>query len=213
MSQKIIEQIGRSQRISIINLLKRSGGIAVSAMADKLGMSYMGVKQHCIALHREGFLMTRRAPNLTGRIGRPELNYLLTEKALELFPEAANPVTVGILEAANSLFGATAAEKLLFKLFQKETDRLAGKIKGETTAERAKSLAKIRDAEGYISDVISEKGSKKIVERHSPIMDLLELYPNIAKMEEEMFRKLLRTDVKRSEKKEGGQFSAEFTLG
>ncbi|MEO7931547.1 MAG: hypothetical protein ABIT76_00165 [Chthoniobacterales bacterium] len=212
MNQKIIQQIGRSQRISIINLLKRSEGMAVARMSEKLGMSYMGVKQHCLSLHRQGYLTTKRAPHSTGRIGRPELFYMLTPKSLELFPQAANPFTVALLEAATSLYGATAAEKLLFKLYQAETARHEAKIKGETPAERAKSLAKLRDADGYLSELVTEGGTKKIVEHHSPLMDLLEVYPSIANMEEEMFRKLLRTDVKRTVKKEAGQFMAEYTL-
>ena len=212
MNQKIIQQIGRSQRIGIINLLKRSDGMAVASMADKLGMSYMGVKQHCLALHREGYLTTKRSPNTNGRIGRPELYYLLTQKSMELFPEAANPITLSILDAANTLFGGTAAEKLLFRLFQNEAVRLEPKIKGETASERAKSLAKTRDAEGYLSEFSNGDDGKKIVEHHSPLMDLLVAYPNIAKMEEELFRKLLRTDVKRTSKKDAGQFTAEFVL-
>lgn len=212
MNQKIIQQIGRSQRISIINLLKRSEGMAVANMSQKLGMSYMGVKQHCLSLHRQGYLTTKRAPQATGRIGRPELYYLLTQKSIELFPQAANPFTVAILEAANSLFGAAAAEKLLFKLFQAETVRHESKIKGDTPVERAKSLVKLRDAEGYLSDLVTEGDEKKIVEHHSPIMDLLGIYPNIAKMEEEMFRKILRTEVKRTSKKDVGQFVAEFVM-
>lgn len=213
MNQKIIQQIGRSQRISIINLLKRSDGMAVARMSEKLGMSYMGVKQHCLSLHRQGYLTTKRAPQSTGRIGRPELFYMLTPKAMDLFPEAANPYTLALLEAANSLYGATAAEKLLFKLYQGETARHEAKIKGETTAERTKSFVKLRDADGYLCELVNEGGIKKIVEHHSPVMDLLDVYPNIGKMEEEMFRKLLRTEVKRTAKKEAGQFVAEFTLG
>jgi predicted ArsR family transcriptional regulator len=212
MNQKIIQQIGRSQRIGIINLLKRSEGMAVAAMAEKLDMSYMGVKQHCLSLHRQGYLTTKRAPQSTGRIGRPELFYILTQKSLELFPEAANPFTISVLEAASALFGATAGEKLLFKHFQNETTRLEGKVKGETPLDRAKSLAKLRDAEGYYSELVSEGRTKKILEHHSPIMDLLGAYPVIAKMEEDMFRKILRTEVKRTVKKESGQYQAEFTL-
>ena len=212
MNQKIIHQIGRSQRISIINLLKRSEGMAVARMSEKLGMSYMGVKQHCLSLHRQGYLTTKRAPHSTGRIGRPELFYMLTPKSMELFPQVNNPFTIAILDATNSLYGTSAGEKVLFKVYQAELARHEAKIKGETPTERGKSLAKLRDADGYLSEWVVEGSVKKIVEHHSPIMDLLEAYPNIGKMEEEMFRKLLRTDVKRTLKKEAGQFMAEFTL-
>jgi len=210
MNQKIIQQIGRSQRIGIINLLKRSEGLAVAAMSEKLGMSYMGIKQHCLSLHRQGYLTTKRAPQGTGKIGRPELLYLLTPKAYDLFEQAANPVTLGVLEAALSLYGAAAAEKLLYKWFQTETLRYDSKTKGETPGERARSFAKIRDAEGFLSEFVQIGNERKILEHHSPIQDILENYPATEKMEEELFRKVLRISGKRTSKKEAGQFRVEY---
>ena len=42
--QRLISQIGRSQRLSIVNLLKRSQGLTVREMADRLGHELHGCK-------------------------------------------------------------------------------------------------------------------------------------------------------------------------
>src|SRR5690242_810890 len=53
-------ELGRSQRLRIIHLLKKTQGLAIGELAGRLDLSYMGVKQHCEELERQGFLDTRR---------------------------------------------------------------------------------------------------------------------------------------------------------
>jgi DNA-binding transcriptional ArsR family regulator len=95
-------ELGRSQRLRIIHMLKKTQGLAIGELASRLDLSYMGVKQHCEELERQGFLDTRRRPK---PIGRPEIVYRLTAKASSFFPAAANPATIKILEAARQLYG------------------------------------------------------------------------------------------------------------
>ena len=54
MNQRLIAEIGKSQRLRVVNRLKRTQGLSVRELAAALGMSYMGVKQHCIELERRG---------------------------------------------------------------------------------------------------------------------------------------------------------------
>ena len=54
MNQRLISEIGRTQRLDIINSLKRTKGMSVNELVEKMGMSYMGIKEHCITLHRDG---------------------------------------------------------------------------------------------------------------------------------------------------------------
>ena len=67
MNQRLISEIGRTQRLDIINSLKRTKGMSVNELVDKMGMSYMGIKQHCITLHRDGYLDTWRRPQKNGQ--------------------------------------------------------------------------------------------------------------------------------------------------
>ena len=79
---KLLRDIARPQWLDIMRHLKRSSGLSVNELAGKLGMSYMGVKQHCVELEKRGYLDTWRRPKA---IGRPEKVYRLTEKADPLF--------------------------------------------------------------------------------------------------------------------------------
>jgi predicted ArsR family transcriptional regulator len=209
MNQKLIAEIGKSQRLEIINRLKRTQGLSVTELAEQLGMSYMGIKQHCVDLDKEGYLDTwRRAKG----IGRPELIYRLTERAHELFPTASNGMTITLLENAKALFGPSAPEKLLFSVFQRKAEAYQVKVRGGTIAERAGKLARVRDSEGHMADMEQDTAYIRIVEHHCPINDLLKAFPIIARLEAELFTRVLGTAVQREEAHASGLYRCVFTL-
>ena len=175
-------------------------------------MSYMGVKGICLDLHKRGLLDTWRQPT---KVGRPLLLYRLTERAHDLFPTTSNEMTIHLLEAAQKLYGPSAAEKLLLTLFQRQTEQYAKRLNGDTVAERAKWLARLRDHDGCMSEFEQDESSGvlRIVEHHSPILDLLRAFPLVAKLEADMFQRLLGTAVRREETNASGLFRATFSFG
>jgi predicted ArsR family transcriptional regulator len=208
MNQKLITQIGKSQRIKIINALKRTQGLPVGELAARLEMSYMGVKQHCLSLHADGFLDVWRRPV---PVGRPEMLYRLTVRAHELFPTTSNQTTIELLNASAKLFGASAPEKLLFLIFQQKTEGYLSRLKGETLLEKAECLARVRDVDGYMADLETE-GGLRIVEHHSPMRDLVQAFPTVTRLETELFQRLLRVPVEREEKTASGLYCSIFHI-
>ncbi len=210
MKQRLIQQVGRSARLRALNELKRTQGMCVRDLAERMGMSYMGVKGICLDLQKRGLLDTWRTPQ---KIGRPQLYYRLTQRAHDLFPTESNALTIHLLEAAQKLYGGTAADKLLLVVFQRQTEHYATKLCGENLFERARSLARLRDLDGYMSDCEQdESGALRIVEHHSPILELLRAYPLVAKLETDLFQRLLGVSVQREERVASGLYRATFTL-
>jgi predicted ArsR family transcriptional regulator len=209
MNQKLIAEIGKSQRLQILNKLKRTQGLSVTELAGQIGMSYMGVKQHCIELHKGGYLDTWRHAK---PVGRPEMLYRLTQRAHELFPTASNAMTIELLHASRQLYGPAAAEKLLFNVFQAKTADYLARIKGETLSARAAWLARQRDQEGYMAG-IEEDAGVRIVEHHSPVLDLLRAFPIVARLEAEMFQRVMKAGVRREENSVSGLFCCTYFIG
>jgi predicted ArsR family transcriptional regulator len=208
MNQRLIAEIGRTQRLAIINSLKRTRGMSVNELVDKMGMSYMGIKQHCLTLQRDGYLDTWRRPQ---RMGRPEMVYRLTRRSHDLFQADSNQLTLDLLKSAQEIYGANAPEKLLYNVFEKNTKALKAKVKGETVIERAKWLARFRDVEGHMAQFKNDgEGGPHILECHSPIINMLERYPIIARLEQEMFEKILRTPVRRQMIHNSGLYECAF---
>lgn len=210
MNQRLISEIGKSQRLQIINRLKRTEGMSVKELATALGMSYMGIKQHCLDLEKAGYLDHWRRPQL---VGRPEMLYRLTRRTEELFPLATNGLSLEVLEASRRLFGPQAADKLLFSVYQNKTNAYRGRLKGETLEERAKWLARLRDHEGYMAELQKSGDALAIAEFHSPVFGLLREYPVVARLEEKMFEDLLGAAVRREERTRSGLYQCRFLLG
>jgi len=208
MNQRLIAEIGRTQRLEILNSLKRTRGMSVNELVGKMKMSYMGIKQHCLTLHRDGYLDTWRRPQ---RMGRPEMVYRLTRRSHDLFQADSNQFTFDLLKSAQGIYGTNAPEKLLYNVFEKKTAALKTKAKGNTVAERAKWLARFRDGEGYMTQLVTgDEGGPKILECHSPIMNLLERYPIIARLEQDMFEAVLGTPVRREIIRNSGLYECAF---
>ena len=209
MNQQLLAEIGRTQRLEILNSLKRSKGMSVNELVRKMKMSYMGIKQHCLTLQRDGYLDTWRRPQ---KMGRPEMVYRLTRRTHDLFQTDSNRFTLELLKSVQESYGPNAPEKLLYNMFERKINALKSKAKGETVAERAKWLGRLRDSEGYMAQFIMEEkeGGPQILECHSPIMNLLDRYPIIGRLEQDMFEAVLGTSVRREETRNSGLYECAF---
>lgn len=205
-----LRDLARPQILAIVDTLKRSDGLPVGDIAESLKMSYMGVKQYCIELEKRGYLDTWRRPRETGR---PELTYRLTPKAHVLFPQHATELCLDVLEAVRQLHGATAADKILYQHFLKKTDAYAKKIKGQSIVERATSLAKLRDADGHCAQIdYDPQHGLRLTEYHSPLAELIQGFPSVARMEEAMLSRLLQVPVQREAASVSGLMRITFLI-
>jgi predicted ArsR family transcriptional regulator len=205
---KRISEVGRSQRMRIIDALKKTQGLSVNELGQRLKLSYMGIKQHCDELERTGYVDTWRRPK---PVGRPEMVYRLTEKAHVFYPSGANAMTIELLQAANRLYGHAAGEKLLYSVFAAKTNDYMRKMRGNGLMEQADTLAKVRNQEGYMSEIATD-GRVAIVEYHSPIFDLLEAFPLVRRLEREMIERILGTRVEREEEIASGLYRCSFVF-
>ena len=213
MSQKLIAAVARSARLRVLNLLKRTQGLSVQEIADHLGMSYMGIKDLCTDMEKRGLVDARREPR-DGNTGRPRMIYRLTGRAHELFPVASNPLTLSLLDAAKKLFGPASAEKLLMLVWQHKTEAFMEEVKGADLDSRINALTRARDAAGHMAEF--EKGGDgrmRIIEHHCPFLDVLRAYPAVARLEVELFRRLLGASVARHEENAAGLYRVEFVIG
>jgi predicted ArsR family transcriptional regulator len=209
VNQQLLSEIGRTQRLAILNTLKRTKGMSVNELVDKMKMSYMGIKQHCLTLERDGYLDTWRRPQ---KMGRPEMVYRLTRRTHDLFPTDSNQFTLQLLKSVQEIYGPNAPEKLLYSIYERKGAELKSRVKGATVADRAKWLARERDREGYMSQFITDEkeGGPQILECHSPLMNLIDQYPIIERLEQDLFETVLGTKVRREQSRTSGLYECVF---
>lgn len=189
------KEIAPSVSWDILLRVKRSGGMSVNELCAVMKMSYMGVKQHCDALRKRGYLDTWRRAKGTGR---PEKIYRPTEKLDQVLPQWGNELSLALLAIVNQLNGETAAERLLHQFFIQKADKLAAKFKGATPKERLTELTKLRSAEGCLCSIVHDaEHGLRLIEQHNPLIEIERLYPSVCEMETRMIEKILGANVRR----------------
>ncbi|MEM6821179.1 MAG: winged helix-turn-helix transcriptional regulator [Verrucomicrobiota bacterium] len=211
MKGKLLKKVSKNPKLLILTEIKRSQGLSVSELCERIGLSYMGVKQHCIALEKEGYLDTWRRPK---GMGRPEKAYRLTESAQDFFPTEYSKLTTEILESVNDVYGPAASEKILHNIYTKESETLRAEVDSDNLEERCRQLAQIREERGYMSEYTMSRdtGSHIITEFNSPILVCLDRFPILRDLERQMFESILKARVKREEERISGLYKCIFKI-
>ena len=206
MRKSLVFGAGQGARLAVLDLIKRShNGLGVKQIATELGMSYMGVKSHCVTLASEGYLTTWRQP---APKGRPLMFYRLAESGERLFAEPGLGLSLALLRDAGKLFGATAPQKLLVLYYRTEAERYRGMISSGDINERVRALVRLRDKEERMV-VFSIAGDRwEIHEYHNPYAALMREYPLASTLEETMIGEVLGVPVRRTEEGTRIVFSA-----
>ena len=138
-------------RRAVLYALRRRGEATAEQVADQLGMTVSGARQHLTALTRAGLVEAAEMPATALRRGRRTLAYSATAAADDYFPKAYGELT-------NELLGYVADSNpdLLEDLFAKRRQhrienaqaRLAGK---RTLGTKVAELTRILDEDGYLA--------------------------------------------------------------
>jgi predicted ArsR family transcriptional regulator len=171
----------------------------------------MGVKQHCVALEKDGYLDTWRRPK---GMGRPEKAYRLTPQAQEFFPSEHTNFTGEILKSLEQVYGPAAPEKILYQIYQNLTDRLKARINGAAIEERARMFASLRDAEGYMSEYYFNPDIQRhqIIEYNSPVLPIADQFKILTQLENTMIEAVLGARIHREQERVSGLYKCQFTL-
>ena len=207
----LLREMLHSPVLDIIQRLKHSTGMTVTELCTAMKMSYMGVKQHCVELEKAGFLDTWRRSKAAGR---PEKLYRLTPKADVLFVNCGPTLTLDLLTTAERVYGESAPPKLLFTYFQPKEEAMSAKLaKTATLEERAKLLARLRSAEGCMSNCETDaQGHLALVEHDRPLRELAARYDMVDELECEMIERLMGCEVRRSVEEVSGLVRVTFQI-
>jgi predicted ArsR family transcriptional regulator len=211
MKSKLLRKLAKSQKYLILAEIKRSQGLSVSQLCERINLSYMGVKQHCVSLERDGYLDTWRRPK---GMGRPEKAYRLTPQAQEFFPSEHTNFTGEILRSLEEVYGPAAPEKILYQIFQNQTVKLQAKVTGNSLEERIRSLVALRDQDGYMSEYYFNPDIQRhqIIEYNSPLLPIADRFKILLQLENSLIENILGTRVHREQERVSGLYKCQFTL-
>jgi predicted ArsR family transcriptional regulator len=202
MSRRNVIPAEKRSRRALIDLLKQEGPQDAGALARRLGISAMAVRQHLYDLEGEGLVSHEAEGRPLGSkvIGRPAKLWALTPAADRFFPDGHAEFTVGLINSMKQAFGADGLDKILKVRAKEQINAYKASLdKQPNLPKKLKALAEIRTEEGYMAEVTKANGGYLLVENHCPVCSAASACTNLCKLELEVFQKSLgrEHDVKR----------------
>ena len=172
--------------------VRRIGDATVDDVAEALGMTVSGARQHLTSLTEHGLVRATDVARHDSRRGRSQLSYAVTELADALFPKAYGALTnelLGYLDDED----ATTVERLFARRrdtrVSNATQRLATK---RSLKAKVIELAAILDEDGYIATAEAiGRNRYRIVEHNCAIAAVARRYGQACTSEVEFIRTVL----------------------
>ncbi len=180
--------ISEAQR-AVLYALRRRGEATTEQLAEVLGMSVSGARQHIAALEADGLVSSSTSAREPARRGRPQRLHRLTARAEPLFPKAYGELT-------NQLLGYMPPESVEAAFAQRRDERIASAkrrlARKPSFAARVKELAAILDEDGYLASFERVgRDTFHVVEHNCAVLAVAQQHPHACSSEIEFIRAAL----------------------
>ncbi len=183
-------------RDRVLYLLKTKGPNTAAALARRLGVTAMAVRQHLYQLRKDRMVdcSDERRP-----VGRPARVWKLTPAAGARFPDSHAELTLEVLGAVRSEFGESGLNRLLKERTRRQMNEYAQRMRaaGASLLARVQALAAIRREQGYMAECVRQSdGSILLAENHCPICAAASACQGLCREELGLFRAVLGNRVR-----------------
>lgn len=183
----VLSNIPETRR-QILTLLKKRGSAHSEAIADVIGVTLSGTRQHLTSLERDGLIAHT---DLRDGRGRPKYIYYLTTTADNLFPRNYVDLTNELLEYVEEADPALL-EHIFDKRGQRRLARARRRTAGLSFPEQVKVITALLDEDGYLAAFEEyADGSFRITEHNCAIMEVARKYHQACRTEIEFLRAAL----------------------
>lgn len=176
-----------------MRLLKEEGALGSAALARRLKLTAMAVRQHLYQLQREKLVVAEERPVPRGR---PAKHWQLTREANRLFPDAYAELTLSLIGAIDRTVGANGMRRVLDARAGAQRAAYAKRIaRGAPLAAKLRELARVRTEEGYMAEVRRDGAGFLFIENHCPICAAASACQGFCSSELALFRDVLGDGV------------------
>ncbi|MCZ4274036.1 metalloregulator ArsR/SmtB family transcription factor [Maritalea porphyrae] len=181
----------------LLFLIKTRGPQTAVALGELVGTTSVAVRQHMEKLAQLGLVISE---DRRESVGRPKKYWQLTDKGNQRFPDRHADLTIEMISSVIETFGEAGLDKLIAKREQRSLDIYQSKLDQKSAlGAKVKTLAKIREAEGYMAEVEPVEGGFLLHENHCPICIAATTCQGFCKSELKLFQTVLgeNADVQR----------------
>ncbi|MGR8931885.1 MAG: helix-turn-helix transcriptional regulator [Gammaproteobacteria bacterium] len=140
-------------------LLENKEGWPIDKLVKSLNISRTAVQNHCQTLEKDGLIKKNsRAKTL----GRPSVNYALTDKGIAYFPKQYSLFSVSLLKELQNELDSDLLIGLMQKLGKKVAAQYRPHLIGLNEEERLNSLLELMQELGFYADWVSRPEAQAI---------------------------------------------------
>ena len=182
----------------IVQQLKLQGALTAKVLAQPLGLTTMGVRQHLQSLEDEGVISYE---DKKAARGRPTRYWSLTQASQSRFTDRHGELTVQLIDSVKSVFGDQGLEQLISHREQATFKQYHAALSNNNNlADKLTVLAQLRSNEGYMANVeqgeiagqADDSGIYWLLENHCPICDAANSCLNFCRSELQLFQDLFK---------------------
>lgn len=174
----------------ILMQLKMHGPQTAQLLAERLGLTSMGVRRHLEQARARALVDSEDSG---GKVGRPVRRWRLAEAGHARFPDSHAELAVDLIRQVQALFGPQAMRQLVAAREQAGEALYRARVDAAVPLlRRVEALAAARDEEGYMAEAqAQDDGSVLLVENHCPICAAARSCQDFCRSELEVFQRVL----------------------
>ena len=185
----------QATRQQILDFLREHGQATVKGLAEHLGLTATGIRQHLTVLERDGLIEARHE---RGHVGRPALVFRLSSAGDELYPKKYDELATALIEEARVLLGPETLQKLMKNVAARFANEYAPRMEGKTPTERLEETARIISDRGNIADAVWV-GEDYLIRQHTcPFWNVAQKNSAVCALDVEFVRHLAGADARLS---------------
>jgi predicted ArsR family transcriptional regulator len=181
-----------ASQLTLLDRLKSRGPQSVKILANQLGMTTMGTRQHLQGLADKGYVETAAIAEKQTR-GRPAHYWSLTEQGHAHYPDGHKDIAIQLINLINQDHSKALLDTLVNQRSEQQHTRYSEALSQgpANTAEKLQKLAKLRTDEGYMAEVRLLPDGWLFIENHCPIASAARSCSGFCKSELALFQQLL----------------------
>jgi predicted ArsR family transcriptional regulator len=147
----------------MLRILKREGSAGADRLANEIGITLSGARQHLSALEQDGLIVHRL--ERTGP-GRPRHWYELSATGDALFPRHYGALTTELLSYVQDE-DPEMVTRIFARRGQRRLEGALRRMNGRDFADRVRILAQVLDEDGYLADFRHDPDGSFVITEHN----------------------------------------------
>jgi len=199
-----------SSDAEFLDLLRTTGPLSVSDLADAMEVTPTAVRQRLTRLISREIIQREALRN--GR-GRPKHRYWLTDKGMRMTGSNFTDLAMVLWKEVRALENPELRREMLRRIAQSLAKGYANQVSGQTPTERLQSVAEILAQRRIPATVDESTANPTLTEHACPYPDLAEQDHSICTMERMLFSELVGKEVKLTQCRLEGDGQCRFQVG